>query len=202
MLLCDYDAPEKKRMPVGGGKVAGLEAKIVALEARIADLTSEKEARQDDTTSAELFSFHDATQLLASASSYNAVQDHFAQPPADAFSPRPRPPAASVPHLQERYDSLPPPPPREYGDIQQHKYFVQSHVAHRPSVPLLTPFTLPEPSPLLSLFYPCVSTRFEWGELRLTPSFRAVVGRPRFHRLPSSFASSRSSSPSLTSSRA
>ncbi|GAA6003079.1 hypothetical protein JCM10207_001974 [Rhodosporidiobolus poonsookiae] len=39
-VACDYDTEEERKKPVGGGKVSALEAKIAALEERIAELTS------------------------------------------------------------------------------------------------------------------------------------------------------------------
>lgn len=167
-----------RRRPVGGGKVASLEAKIAALESRIQELTSEKGKEKEDgvaTSSAtaaaatEAFFSNEAAQLLANAAasnyqqnaaqspsqvpSYSTAEGHYL-PDLSAFSPQPRPPVSSVPHLPERYEHVQAPPPQGSGDIRSYKYFAQSHVAHRPPVPLLTPFTLPEPSPLLSLFYP------------------------------------------------
>ncbi|BGP48904.1 hypothetical protein JCM10450v2_004783 [Rhodotorula kratochvilovae] len=40
-MRCDYDTEEERRKPVGGGKVAALEAKIAALERRLAEVTSQ-----------------------------------------------------------------------------------------------------------------------------------------------------------------
>ncbi|GAA6043622.1 hypothetical protein JCM8097_008294 [Rhodosporidiobolus ruineniae] len=42
LIECVFDTEEERKKPVGGGKVAGLEAKIVALERRIAELTSQR----------------------------------------------------------------------------------------------------------------------------------------------------------------
>ncbi|ORY60382.1 hypothetical protein BCR35DRAFT_198117 [Leucosporidium creatinivorum] len=152
MIICDFDEPEKRRRPVGGGKVAGLEAKIAALEQRIAELTMESEARND--TSADSFVPSGATYPVISEPCNPTPAPHnFNCPSATSFPSRPKPPASSLPHLSERYEMLPP-TPRELGDIAHHNYFVQSHTVHRPPVPVPTPLNLPAPSPLLDLFYP------------------------------------------------
>ncbi|GAA5844457.1 hypothetical protein JCM9279_006312 [Rhodotorula babjevae] len=43
-MRCDFDTEEERRKPVGGGKVAALEAKIAALERRLAEVTSPSSA--------------------------------------------------------------------------------------------------------------------------------------------------------------
>ncbi|KAK4057271.1 hypothetical protein OIO90_001768 [Microbotryomycetes sp. JL221] len=45
-IVCDYDTPEQRRRPVGGGKVWGLETKIKDLEAKIAELSKENEQQK------------------------------------------------------------------------------------------------------------------------------------------------------------
>ncbi|KAK4051406.1 hypothetical protein OIV83_002890 [Microbotryomycetes sp. JL201] len=45
-IVCDYDTPEQRKRPVGGGKVWGLEAKIAQLEQRISELQQENEQQK------------------------------------------------------------------------------------------------------------------------------------------------------------
>ncbi|KAM0789214.1 hypothetical protein ACM66B_000059 [Microbotryomycetes sp. NB124-2] len=46
LIVCDYDTPEQRKRPVGGGRVWGLEAKIAQLEQRISELQQENEQQK------------------------------------------------------------------------------------------------------------------------------------------------------------
>ncbi|GAA5872927.1 hypothetical protein JCM8547_003266 [Rhodosporidiobolus lusitaniae] len=83
-IQCDYDTPEERRKPVGGGKVAALEAKIAALEKQVADMTAERDAGYP--TPAATQPAHHASPYSASVQSAEGYAPGSSAPPADYLS--------------------------------------------------------------------------------------------------------------------
>ncbi|KDE06717.1 hypothetical protein MVLG_02914 [Microbotryum lychnidis-dioicae p1A1 Lamole] len=137
-IVCDYDAEEKRKRPVGGGKVHALEAKIAELEKQIVDLTSNN-TKPISTASVIPSTSEIATASLspgsldgapvastsrASISSANTISfDHAPEHLIDVF-------------IHALDSELPPP-------IDPNVYFHRSHYVQRHVVPMPMPLITP-----------------------------------------------------------
>ncbi|BGP16895.1 hypothetical protein JCM10213_007340 [Rhodosporidiobolus nylandii] len=130
---CDWDTEEERRKPVGGGKVAALEAKIVALERRIVELSGEQSAQQQQT----------APSPSTPGPQYSPSPSTSTLPPFQPIQP------PSFQPQQSGYTQLPPPPP----PAQSSFHTLAAAATHYASSTFPPPFP-PPPSAASTSAYP------------------------------------------------
>ncbi|GAA6045412.1 hypothetical protein RTBOTA2_003684 [Rhodotorula toruloides] len=170
-IKCDFDSEEERRKPVGGGKVAALEAKIAALERRLAEVSSPQgspsptatgltTASRDSTPTIPLNPVRDptlpfdsfaststSTQVLPSLNSLVAATGHYsALPDQSLLQHHLGLPAQPFPAHQP----FPGPPPALPG-LGSHMLPLQAHEQqhyHFPQPPTASTSAAPVPSAL------------------------------------------------------
>ncbi|GAA6048397.1 hypothetical protein JCM3770_003738 [Rhodotorula araucariae] len=195
-LHCDYDTEEERRKPVGGGKVAALEAKIAALERRLAEVTSRTPpsptlmstvSRGGTPTMHAQHTHETSLQLNTGYPSAQTALPHFdtltsMSNPFPSFAQARMPPVAATPTLADPY-SLPGQPSYPQAPNPYDSFAPPPHLA-----PLAPPFhnnfepiASGPPLPAAPLQQP-FPTSYWHPEPRPPPS--AVPGNPRLPSYP------------------
>lgn len=140
-IKCDFNSEEERRKPVGGGKVAALEAKIAALERRLAEVSSPHASpspagRGPASTSPE------STTSIPLVSDPTLPFDSFA---STSTSAQVHPPLSSLVSPTGHYSNLPDQPliPQHLGMPPQPFAASQSFVGPQPAPPGLSPHMMP-----------------------------------------------------------
>ncbi|GAA5971169.1 hypothetical protein JCM11641_004170 [Rhodosporidiobolus odoratus] len=148
---CDFDTDKERRKPVGGGKVASLEAKIASLERRIVELTN---ADRPGSSSPSVMAFSPASPTPGPPTHYQPAQP-FAYTPEHVYQPPGLPGTSSFNTLaaaaQHQYAASAFTPPFASSSAP----FPYPQAQQRNSFPSPAPtFQMPPPIPAAPLYPP------------------------------------------------